>query len=126
MVEKLWLLIPEMILFAGVVVLSIIGLSRSRSVRDLLPAITCLFLAAAFVTTPFIYEAQDRVEQAGLLMPGLGRFVKMVVCLVGILLTMLSVGIVDRRMENDVHAGRMAFDPLRTGRGVRWTNIRRN
>ena len=116
MADKLWFIIPELVLFAGAVVLSVMGLSRRKAVRDLLPAVTCLFLAAGFVITPFLYRG-EHLAQAGLLMPLLGKYVKMMVCLVGIILTMVSVGLIDRRLEADVDAGRLSFDPLRTSRG---------
>jgi NADH-quinone oxidoreductase subunit N len=118
MAEKLWFLIPEMILFGGVVVLMVMGLSPRRAFRDALPLVTCIFLAAAFVVTPFLYRGEhlERAEEM-LLLPGLGKYVKMVVCLVGILLTMVTVGMMDRRLESDLDAGRIPFDPLRTSRG---------
>ncbi len=116
MVDKLWFLIPELTLFAGVVVLSVMGLSPRRSVRNLLPLVTCLFLGAAFIVTPFLYRP-ERIEAADMFMPMLGKYVKMVVCLIGVVLTMVSVGLMDRRLEADVAASRVAFDPLRASRG---------
>ncbi|MDY7108422.1 MAG: NADH-quinone oxidoreductase subunit N [Planctomycetota bacterium] len=116
MAEKLWFIIPELILFAGAVVASVMGLSRRKAIRDLLPAMTCLFLAAGFIVTPFLYRG-DHLAGADLLMPLLGKYVKMMVCFIGIILTMVSVGMIDRRMEADVEAGRVKFDPLRAGRG---------
>ena len=116
MAEKIWFLMPELILFAGAVVLSVMGLARRKPVRDLLPAVTCLFLAAAFLVTPFLYRG-DHIAHADLLMPLLGKYVKMMVCFIGIILTMVSVGLIDRRLEADVDAGRLSFDPLRTSRG---------
>lgn len=116
MSDKLWLLIPEMILFAGAVVVSVLGLSRSRTVRDLLVLMACVALGAAFVVTPAIYTP-ERVEAAGLMMPWLGQYVKMLVAGMGILLAMLTVGMIDRRMEALVEQGRTPFDPLRANRG---------
>jgi len=116
MVEKLWFILPELVLFIGAVVVSVVGLSRRKSARDLLPALTALFLVIAFMITPFLYSPV-KTASAGLLMPMLGKYVKMVVCLVGVLLTMVSAGMMDRRMEADVEAGRLPFDPLRAGRG---------
>jgi len=105
-----------MVLFAGAVVVSVMGLSRSRTVRDLVPLIVCIALAAAFVITPAIYT-HDRLESANLLMPWLGRYVKMLVAGMGILLAMLTVGMIDRRMEASIEHGRTTFDPLRANRG---------
>ncbi len=78
MVEKLWFLIPEMCLFAGAVVVSVMGLSRRRALRDSLPLVTCVFLLAAFVITPLLYGAdrvydEQGISRAGLLMPMLGK-----------------------------------------------------
>jgi NADH-quinone oxidoreductase subunit N len=116
MAERLWFLIPELILFAGAVAASILGLSRSKAARDLLPLLVCLVLGVAGVITPALY-AEDRVSRISLLMPTLGLYVKVIVCLVGIVLAMLSVGLVDRRMESAIAAGRMPFDALRANRG---------
>ena len=116
MTDKLWLLIPEMILFAGAAVVSVLGLSRSKTVRDTLALIVCIALGAAFIVTPAIYT-QDRVEAAGLLMPWLGQYVKLLVAGVGILLAMLTVGMIDRQAEARIEQGRAAFDPLRANRG---------
>jgi NADH-quinone oxidoreductase subunit N len=120
MVDKLWFLIPEICVFLGAVVVSVMGLSRSKSVRDLTALVTCLFLAAAFVVTPFVYggDRMDRAIESGLgLMPMLGRYVKMLVPLMGIGLAMLSVGLIDRRLEASFDTGRAAFDPIRVNRG---------
>lgn len=119
---KLWFIVPEMALFAGVVAAFIMGLSASKRVRDLLPLITALFLAMAFALTLLVYEG-DRgtrllAENPDLLvMPMVGKYVKLIVCLLGIILSMLTVGLIDRRLESAVAAGRVAFDPLRANRG---------
>ncbi len=116
MTDKLWFLIPEMCLFVGVCVVAIMGLSPARSVRDLIPLMTAAFLALAFVVTPFLYTS-ERLAGADLLMPTLGKYVKMIVCVVGIMLVMLTVGMVDRRYEAAVESGRTRFDPIRANRG---------
>lgn len=117
MIDKLWFLIPEMCLFAGAVVVVMMGLSKQRWMRDALPLVTCLFLAAAMVVTPFLYLDGDRVERAGLLMPMLGQYVKIIVCAMGIVLAMVSAGLIDRRLDAAIKAGRAAFDPIRVNRG---------
>jgi NADH-quinone oxidoreductase subunit N len=122
MVEKLWFLIPEMVLFAGVVVVFIAGLSRDRRVREMLPLMTCVFLAAAFVITPIVYGCAHGQKLLAdhpdiMIMPLLGRYLKMVVCAVGIALTLVTVGLIDRRLEAAVSAGRLSFDPIRANRG---------
>lgn len=116
MVDKLWFLIPEMILFAGAVIVSIMGLSPVKKVRDAVPMMTAATLAVAFFTIPFLYT-DDRVARAGLLMPWVGLYIKMVICGIGILLTMLCVGLIDRRYESLIQAGRAKFDAMRVNRG---------
>lgn len=121
MVQKLWLIIPEMAIFAGVVVVFIMGLSPSKRVRDILPLMTAAFLGLGFALTPLVYESEigQRLLQQNdfLLMPMIGKYVKMVVCMLGVILAMLSVGMIDRRLEHAVAAGRISFDPIRANRG---------
>lgn len=116
MIEKLWLLIPEILLFGGVIVVSIMGLSPLKNLRDMVPFVVMVFLAAAFVSVPMVYSP-ERVAQAELIMPMLGQYVKMLVCGIGILLVMLKVGLIDRRYEKLVGAGLTMFDPMRVNRG---------
>jgi NADH-quinone oxidoreductase subunit N len=115
--DKLWFLLPEIWLFVGAVVVSVLGLSRSKLLRDALPLIVCAFLAVALVAIPLIYTRTEMLARAGMLMPMVGYYVKMVVCAVGIVLAMLSVGLVDRRLEDAVKSGRARFDPIRVSRG---------
>jgi len=116
MVEKLWFLIPEMIVFAGAVIVSVLGLSPRKAVRDAVPVIAIVALAAAFVVTPMLYD-EARIAAADLLLGKLGLYVKMVVCAVGIMLVMMNVGVVDRLLESAVSAGRAPFDPISSTRG---------
>ena len=116
MADKLWFLIPEIWLFVGVVIVSILGLSRRKMFRDILPLVVCVFLVGGLIITPFLYS-EERVAAAGLLMPMLGKYVKMLVCAIGIILTMLSVGLIDRDLEASMSAGRTRFDPIRVNRG---------
>jgi len=118
--EKLWFVLPEMVLFVGVVALFIMGVSPRKAAREMLPLVTCVFLGIALVITPLVYSGDHlarAVEQDLLLMPVLGKYVKMVVCVVGMLLAMLTVGLLDRRLETDFDSGRLRFDALRTSRG---------
>ena len=122
MLNKLWFLLPEMAVFVGVIVVFIMGLSRTKKVRDMLPLMTCVFLGLAFALTPFVYEGSQGQRILAdnpdiLLMPLIGKFVKMTVCGVGIVLAMMSVGAIDRRLEHAVATGRIAFDPIRANRG---------
>ena len=118
MFDKLWFLIPEFVLFVGAVVVSIVGLSRNRAARDTVPLITCMALITAFVFTPFVYS-EGRVDalDGALLLPMIGKYVKMTVCAVGIGLVMLSVGLIDRRLEHALETGQQRWDPIRLNRG---------
>jgi len=116
--EKFLLLIPELILFVGAVVVSVFGLSPRRRIRDAMPAITAGFLVVGLISIPLVHtDARLEGLEGGLLMPGLSAWVKTVMCLVGLLLVMVGAGSIDRRLEREVAAGRLAFDPLRTSRG---------
>ncbi|MCI0362834.1 MAG: NADH-quinone oxidoreductase subunit N [Phycisphaerales bacterium] len=122
MVDKLWFILPEVALFLGVVVIFIMGLSHSKRVRDMLPMITCLSLAVAFGLTWWVYEGSRgqtllSVNPNLMLMPMVGKYVKMSACAIGIILAMVSVGSVDRRLEAAVAAGHLPFDPIRANRG---------
>lgn len=126
MLNKLWFLLPEMAIFLGVIVVFIMGLSRSKKVRDMLPLMTCVFLGLAFALTPFVYDGaqgQRILEECAtkkqdfVIMPLIGKYVKMMVCGIGIVLAMMSVGSIDRRLEQAVATGRIAFDPIRANRG---------
>jgi len=117
MVDKLWFLIPEMILFAAAVVVSVVGLSKRKGVRDATPLIAIIALIVAGVATPFVYGAEDRLAAADLLLPMLGNYVKMIVCGVGALLALVSVGLVDRSLESAFASGRATFDAIRVTRG---------
>ncbi|MGP1273454.1 MAG: NADH-quinone oxidoreductase subunit N [Phycisphaerales bacterium] len=114
MLEKLASLWPEMTLFAATCVVMVLGLSPSAAVRRLCPLLTGLALAAAGIlalgTSPVMTEAQS-------VTPGLMPYAKAVIALVGILLTLLLQGVVDRFEEADIEAGRRRFDPLRLTRG---------
>ena len=116
MVEKLWFLIPEMIVFAGAVLVSVLGLSKSKAIRDALPFVTMASLLAALIVTPTLYT-EEKLATAGLLMGNLGQYVKIVVCGLGILLVMMNTGLVNRSLERAVAAGRASFDPISATRG---------
>ena len=117
MTAKLWFLIPEIVLFAAAVIVSVMGLSRVKSTRDLSPLITVLALIVAAALTPILYANEERVHAAGMLMPMLGQYVKVVVCIVGALLAMLPVGLIDRNLEGAFATGRASFDAIRVTRG---------
>lgn len=122
MADKLWFLWPEIALLIGACVVVVLGVSPNRRVRDTLPWITCAFLGLGMVLSVYVYASPKGTaildtHRDMLLMPMLGRYVKMVVCGMGIALTLLTVGMIDRRLESAVEAGRVRFDPIRANRG---------
>lgn len=117
MVDKLWFLIPEMIVFTGAVLATVVGLSKRKMMRDATGVIAVVALLAALVVTPMLYADAGRIEDAGLLLGNLGKYVKMVVCGIGVMLIMVNAGLVDRKLEREVAAGRSVFDPISATRG---------
>ena len=115
--QKLILIAPEIVLFIGAVVVAVLGLSSSRSLRRSLPLVVSLFLAGSVITTIFVYANDEALQSSGLIFPGLGLFVKCLVGLAGIGLVALGTGSIDRTFENAVASGRTRFDPLRVIRG---------
>lgn len=114
--SKLVGIIPEMVLFAGAVAVSIIGLSPSKRLRDAVPAVTAAFLLAALVMIPFV-SAPEMAASVGHLLPGLGRSVKVLIVIMALLLVAVGAGAVDRRLEDSFARGRAPFDPIRVLRG---------
>jgi NADH-quinone oxidoreductase subunit N len=119
---RIWFILPEIALIVGACVVVVLGLSPHRRVRDVLPWMTCGFLGLGAALCAFAYNSahgRQLLEQHPdlLLMPYLGRYVKIMVCGMGIALTLLTVGMIDRRLETAVDAGRVKFDPLRANRG---------
>ena len=98
MIDKLWFLIPELILFAGVVVVAILGLVHSNRLRGWVPWTTGLFIVAAGISVPLVYTA-EAMETSGLLVPGLAAPAGMIACIVALGLLLLSIGRVDQRYE---------------------------
>ena len=109
------LLIPELVLLAGAVACSIVGVSSRRSVRDALPLVAMATLAIA--AGWFIFASDSALRAAGTTMPELGPWVGLITCCLGIVLVLLNAGTADREYEAAVAAGRLTFDPLRTTRG---------
>jgi len=120
MIERLWLLLPELIMLAGAVSCAIIGISRSVAVRRSLPAAAFVTLLAALVATYVVYSG-DVVSMAtgdwAVPMPWLGRSLIGVSVVVGLVLVLVQAGFVDHSYETAVAEGRTRFDPLRTSRG---------
>lgn len=116
MTEKLASLWPEITLFIGTCIVMVAGLSPSSAVRRLCALTSGLSLASAGILALGTGPAADRDAFAGLL-PGLLPYTKAVIAFVGVLLTMLLAGVVDRFEEEDIEQGRRGFDPLRLTRG---------
>ena len=116
MADRLWFLIPELILLAGAVVCAIGGLSNVAALRRRIGFVASLFLVAACVVTPWIYTA-ERVAFSTALYPTIGYYIKFFVPLIGILLVMTSGGLIDRRYEHAIAKGKDRFHALRTSGG---------
>jgi len=116
MAAKLTLIAPEILLFAGAVVVAVLGLSRTASIRRAVPMVTAAFLAASVGVTAYVYRS-DAVVESNILLPQLGGFVKALIALIGILLVMIAGPAIDRRLEEAFDSGRASFDPIRTMRG---------
>lgn len=116
MSAKLTLIAPEMLLFVGAVVVAVLGLSRSASIRRAVPFVTTVFLAGSIVVTAAVYRS-DSVETSGLILPMLGGYAKALIAAIGILLVMVAGSSIDRKLEEAFDSGRAAFDPIRVMRG---------
>lgn len=116
MSSKLTLIAPEILLFAGAVVVAVLGLSRNPSIRRSVPVVTAAFLAGSIGLTAFVYRT-DAVVTSGLVLPMLGGYAKALIAAIGILLVMLAGSTIDRKLEEAFDAGRAAFDPIRVMRG---------
>ena len=116
MSAKLTLIAPEILLFAGSVVVAVLGLARSTSVRRSVPLVTAIFLAASIAVTAVVYRS-DAVADSGLVMPMLGGYVKALLASIGILLVMVAGSSIDRRLEEAFDSGRAEFDAIRVMRG---------
>ena len=111
MAEKLASLWPEITLFVATCIVMVVGLSPSSAVRRLCGPISGVALAAAGAL------AIGTASQVDGLMPGMLPYVKAVIAFVGVLLTLLLLGVVDRFEEEAIDRGEAGFDPLRATRG---------
>ena len=113
---KILVLTPEIIVFGGSVVTSIVGLSRSKTLRKSVPLLAAITLLASLAALAMGYS-HEAAEQAGVLMPHFNKIIKAIILVVGIGLVAISVGHIDRRMEEAVARGATTFDPMRVVRG---------
>ncbi|HJO15489.1 MAG TPA: hypothetical protein QF800_01235, partial [Phycisphaerales bacterium] len=123
MTERLWFLMPELIVLAGAVMCAILGVSRRVGIRNFLPGVAgWTLILAAVAAWQFVYvSGQEQAASAtGVPLPWLGRWVVTMACVVGVMLVLVQAGLVDRVYEAAVATGRVVFDPLRTTRGEYW------
>jgi NADH-quinone oxidoreductase subunit N len=116
MTTKLALILPEILLVVGAIVVTVLGLARTKMWRDAVPAVTIglLLAAAGLVHT---VTTDDRLAVAGLVLPGLGLYAKTLILLGGAALVLLGIGLIDRKLEAAFASGRAAFDAIRVMRG---------
>ncbi len=110
MIERLAVIRPEIALFTAACVVMLLGVSHNAAMRRLVWWVTGLSLVIAGVL------AMTTEGRVGLL-PGLTPYVKTMVAVVGLLLTLVLAGSVDRGYERAVSGGRAAFDPIRATGG---------
>lgn len=117
MTERLISVIPEIVLFTGAVVVSVVGLSPAKRLRDGVPGVTAGFIVAALIATILVVPGPDGPNELGHPVPGLVRVVKVLIALIGLALVAVGAGAVDRRLEESFTRGRASFDPIRVIRG---------
>ena len=116
MADRLWFLIPELIVLVGAVVCAIGGLSNGAAIRRRIGFIACGFLVAACIAVPFVYTP-ERIATADTLLPYVGKYIKFFAALIGILLVMSAGGLMDRKYEHAIKKGKATFSALRTSSG---------
>ncbi len=110
--ERLMLVMPELIMLAGAIVVAVLGLSERRVIRASVPIVTLATLVAALVAVGSVHTA-ERAASAGLPLPMLGLYGRSLIAVLGIGLVALSIGSVDRRLEEALERGLARFDSLR-------------
>ncbi len=111
MMEKVWLLLPEIALFVATCIVMVVGLSPRLTVRRL-----CAPICGAGLIVAGVLAATTSPPTETSALPGLVPFAKVTVALVGLLLLLLGAGTVDRAEEQWIASGRAAYNPLRTNR----------
>ncbi len=120
MTDRLWLLLPELVVLAGAVTCAILGVSRSIAIRRTLPVAAIITLLGALVASVLVYvpgSIEVATGAGAVPLPWLGRAVIPITVVVGLVLVLVQAGYVDRVYESAVASGRTTFDPLRTSRG---------
>ncbi|MFO0828463.1 MAG: NADH-quinone oxidoreductase subunit N [Phycisphaerales bacterium] len=116
MLPKIVLILPEILLVVGAVFVTVLGLSRSKALRDSVTLATVILLLGALGLTHLVTD-DARLGLAGLILPGLAGFGKSMILIVAAALALLHAGMVDRRLEHAFAAGRASFEPIRVIRG---------
>src|SRR5262245_44229335 len=116
MLPKIVLILPEILLVVGAVVTTVFGLARRKVIRDAVPGVATAFIIGAIVLVQLV-TTDARLTEAGLVMPGLANYGRMLILFVAAALLMLSVGLVDRKLEHAFTTGRARFDAMRVMRG---------
>ena len=113
-VERLASLAPEIVVFCGAVVVSVTGLSRSKTVRHATPLLSGITLLVALAA---LVQGWGGQTTSGILLPSLGGYARGLLLLMGLGFVTISTGLMDRRYEEAVARGVAAFDPIRVVRG---------
>ena len=81
---KITLITPEIVLFAGAVVTAVLGLSRTRALREAVPWTSIVFLIASVVCTLLIHHEDGDTDKSAMILANLGVYVKTLVGVAGI------------------------------------------
>lgn len=116
--DTLSLIAPEIALFLTTCVVMVLGLSPSYPVRRLCGYFCAIGLVTAGVlAVPAIGPGRaDEGLAPSYLFPWIAPYFKSLVAVVGLMLTPLLAGTVDRESEALIRAGRGTFDALRSNR----------
>lgn len=113
---RIGLLWPELILLAAAVVVAILGLSRSRTLRGSCGAVSIgalLIAGLAALTT----GSTTTATELGVSYPAFAPWFKALVAVVGAGLVAVQGGFVDRPLEQAIDRNAESFNPLRAVRG---------
>jgi NADH-quinone oxidoreductase subunit N len=116
METKIALLWPEIVMFITTCVVMIVGLSKSRGVRQMSAVIAALGIAGAGFLAIWTNVGVNTA------LPSLPMWGKALVSVVGLLIVLLMSGAADRELEEEVDKGR-PFEPLRSVRAESWSFI---
>lgn len=113
---KFALIMPELLLFAGSVVVAVLGLSPIRLARRSVPWVAVVSLLATLGAVLWIWTPEAALA-AGLPMPMLGKYVIVMLCGCGVGHVLIANGSMDRHAEAQIAQGKASFDPVRMIQG---------